>query len=276
MTLRATHTACVALFAGLTAALVGCGPDPVQPADKRSLATPASPIVNDWRVEATEKDIRAAVDQISQEKQMSAAEADASLQLPNWGVWADLNEQQARDLYVNIPLDVGLKYTYGSGENELVVFVDPHNQNDRRLLGLLRSESQKLNATVYVFPLPSAPPVGNVARILCTQSPEDAWADWVAQIAAKKEDLGSIFTPRLDEKEELKRWKSWELNHPEILGCDARRVDKIEAIAGDLGVVFTPTVVFAHGRAWPGQFPELADIQSTWAYAHGKLGLPRR
>lgn len=263
-----------AMLAGLAAVLAGCNPAPPAPIESSAPVATSKPIVNDWKVEATESDIRAAVDRISQEKQVSAAEADASLQLPNWGVWSDMTPEQARKLYEKIPLDAGLKYTYGSGKNELVVFVDPHNQNDRRLLGLLRSE--KLDATVYVFPLPSDPPVSNVARILCTQSPEKAWEDWIAQIAVKERDLGSIFTPRLDESEELKRWKDWEVAHPETLGCDRQRPSKIEEVASDLGVVFTPTVVFAHGRAWPGQFPELADIKNTWAYAHGKLGLSRR
>lgn len=258
----------------------GCRPSHPPPVDVSKQAVPspaAKPIVSDWQVQASHEEIRKAVDEIGAEKQMSAAEADSSLALPDRGVWADLSQAQARALYESIPLDLGLKYTYGNGRNELVVFTDPHNQNDRRLMGLLLANASDLNATLYVFPLPSSDPVSNVERILCTQNPESAWSDWMKQVAVPKNELGGIFTPRMPELDEQSKWTQWEVSHPEKLGCSASdRAMRIDALANELGVSFTPTLIFAHGRAWPGQFPELSDLRDTWGYVHDRLHfLPR-
>lgn len=192
----------------------------------------------------------------------------------DWGIWGDNTEQSARDLYLSVPLELGLKYEFGTPKRELVVFSDPNGQQDRRLMAML-SAQKNLDAVVYVFPLPSALMIGNVERILCTSDPEKAWKDWMARVAPGDENLHVLYPPRIPEDRALVSWGEWEAAHPEILGCNApSRASRLDTVASELGVSHTPTVLFANGRAWPDSFILMEDIERTWEYVHVRQDIP--
>lgn len=192
----------------------------------------------------------------------------------DWGLWADMDDKKARSIYQSIPRDLALKYSFGEPKNELIVFTDPYNQSDRRLYRILDNATEKMDAVIYVFPLQGRLEVGNVARILCTENPEKSWWDWIMLIAPSRLDAIAVETPRLDTEEEIRLWSVWKQQHPEILSCESKaRSDLIDKAASDLGVSHTPTLVFANGRAWPSPVVEWSDVQQTWKYVHGRLGI---
>lgn len=192
----------------------------------------------------------------------------------DWGLWGELTDKQARVLYQSIPKELALKYSFGKPDKELVIFTDPYSQNDRRLYRLLDSATEKMNAVIYVFPLPGRQEVGDVSRILCTANPEESWWDWMMRIAPSHLDAIAIEPPRLDPREEARLWEVWKRQHPPMLSCERKsRIQEIDKVATDLGVSHTPTVVFANGRAWPLPVVGWHEIEHSWVYVHGRLGI---
>ena len=192
----------------------------------------------------------------------------------DWGLWGELTDKQARELYQSIPREFALKYSFGKPDKELVIFTDPYSQNDRRFYRLLDNSTEKLNAVIYVFPLPGRLEVGDVSRILCTANPEKSWWDWMMLVAPSRAAALSMETPRLDPAEELRLWSVWKQQHPPMLSCENKdRAAVISKAASDLGVSHTPTLVFANGRAWPSSMVEWSDVEQTWSYVHNRLGI---
>lgn len=193
----------------------------------------------------------------------------------DWGIWADLSDEAARELYKNIPKDLALKYSFGSPDKEIVIFTDPYSQDDRRLYRFLGDAEENMNATVYVYLLPGKVEVGNVQRILCSANPEKAWWEWMMQIAPSRLDAASVETPRMKVENEARVWEGWKRQFPEMLSCEHRsRGNEIAELATELGVSHTPTLIFANGRAWPSPIVNWQDVQDNWSYVHGRLKIP--
>jgi hypothetical protein len=274
---------CAAVLAGCLVAIFmsGCADRQAPPAPSVDTATVEAPGASPTQQELS----RLAVQHYFRTEPSSAVNLPAALPgtyipppqdgwVADWGLWADIDDKQARDLYQSIPKELALKYSFGEPKKELVVFTDPYSQNDRRFYRILDNATETMDAVVYVFPLQGRLEVGNVARILCTANPEKSWWDWMMLIAPSRLDAIAIETPRLDPAEEIRLWSVWKQQHPQMLSCENKdRGDLIGKLASDLGVSHTPTLVFANGRAWPSPVVEWSDIQQSWDYVHGRQGI---
>lgn len=193
----------------------------------------------------------------------------------DWGIWDDLSDEKARELYETIPKELALKYSFGSPDKELVIFTDPYSQDDRRLYRFLGDAEESMNATVYIYLLPGKVEVGNVQRILCSANPEKAWWEWMMLLAPSRINAASVETPRMNVENEARVWAGWKRQFPEMLSCEHNdRGAVIADLATELGVSHTPTVIFANGRAWPSPIVDWTDIQDNWSYVHTRLKIP--
>jgi thiol:disulfide interchange protein DsbC len=148
----------------------------------------------------------------------------------------NVTEQRMRKLTaLNVkelpPLNMAIKKVKGDGSRQLMVFSDPHCTFCKRLEQELASLN---NVSIYVFLYP--------VESKFPGSTELSKSIWCAPDRAKA-------------------WDEWMLKgqRPANKGGCANPVDQIEKIGTKLGIMNTPTMVFADGAPLPGM-TRAADI----------------
>ncbi len=138
----------------------------------------------------------------------------------------NLTEARRQQLYGSafdkLPFDLAIKRVKGNGKARLAVFTDPQCPYCRKFEHTLADMN---NITIYTFMVPLLPGSEAIARaIWCQKDRQRAWEDQLLR------------------------------NHaPASLGhCDTSGLNQIAALASQLGVRVTPTLMFANGRLHPG------------------------
>ena len=137
----------------------------------------------------------------------------------------------------SLPLDSAIKVVKGNGKRKIAVFADPDCPFCKKFETELKSVD---NITIYTFLYPidslHSGATEKAKAIWCAPDRAKAWEEWIVQGIAPK-NSGSCETP----------------------------VEKVAALASQLGVSGTPTVFFANGRRVPGAIPatQIEEILST-------------
>jgi thiol:disulfide interchange protein DsbC len=144
--------------------------------------------------------------------------------------------------FSSLPLDQAIKVVKGNGSRKLVVFSDPDCPYCKRLE---QKELVNINdVTIYTFLFPLEqlhPDAGNKAKaIWCAPDRAKAWQDWVLNGQLAKAG-----------------------------NCDTSAIDKSAELGRKLGVVSTPTLIFADGKRMLGAYPA-KDIEKAMTTAPAK------
>ncbi len=163
-------------------------------------------------------------------------------------------------LYTDLPFDKAIKYVYGNGQRQLVVFSDPDCPFCQALEVMFRGESANLNATVYLLPYPIEslhPNAENKARqLLCQADPAKAWQDWMVFASQAAGDTA---------KSE-KLWADWSARNPAPTNCArAADIEAIKKVGLNLGVNQTPTLMFSNGMPFFGLL-DRTELEQSWQY----------
>jgi thiol:disulfide interchange protein DsbC len=137
--------------------------------------------------------------------------------------------------FSSLPLDQAIKVVKGNGSRKLVVFSDPDCPYCKRLE---QKELVNINdVTIYTFLFPLEqlhPDAGNKSKaIWCAPDRAKAWQDWVLNGQLAK-----------------------------AANCDTSAIDKSAELGRKLGVVSTPTLIFADGKRMLGAYPA-KDIEKA-------------
>ena len=144
--------------------------------------------------------------------------------------------------FSSLPLDQAIKVVKGNGSRKLVVFSDPDCPYCKRLE---QKELVNINdVTIYTFLFPLEqlhPDAGNKSKaIWCAPDRAKAWQDWVLNGQLAKAG-----------------------------NCDTSAIDKSAELGRKLGVVSTPTLIFADGKRMLGAYPA-KDIEKAMTTAPAK------
>lgn len=185
----------------------------------------------------------------------------------------DAGKEMGLAVYAALKTPNALRFVYGAGTRRIVVFSDPGSLFDMAFFQMLEANADNLDATVTI--LPYAPPsrTGSSLKIqalFCAQSPERAWRSWMiaAQANTTSEFGAGGNIPEV-------AWQGW--SRQGLTGdgtcspADLARLDQIRSLGDRLSVQTTPTVVFAHGQAWPGPIVSREDLEKVWGYVYGYL-----
>lgn len=149
---------------------------------------------------------------------------------------ANLTEARERQLYTvkfdTMPLNLAMKRVTGNGKRRVAVFTDP---NCTYCMKLEKEMADLNNATIYIFPLALLPGSIEKARaIWCSPDRLKAWEDYM---------LKGMMT-----KSRAK--------------CDSSALTQIAALAKNLRIYVTPTMIFEDGFTQAGWMErELIDQQ---------------
>lgn len=143
--------------------------------------------------------------------------------------------------FAALPLQLAIKRVQGSGSRMLAIFEDPTCPACKVLHKFVL---QLPDLTVYTFPLPIASPeaLPLVRTIWCQADRAKAWED---AMAGRRPPPGGA--------------------------CDFSALDEIGALAAQLKVAGTPTIVLADGRRIVGALPPAQLVEMI-----DQLGAPKR
>ena len=138
----------------------------------------------------------------------------------------DLTDARRHELYGSafdkLPLDLAIRRVKGNGKAKLAVFTDPQCPYCRKFEHTLAGMN---NITIYTFMVPLLPGSEAIAKaIWCQTDRQRAWEDQLLRNHAP--------------------------DHPGL--CDTSGLNRIAALASQLGVRVTPTLMFANGQIHPG------------------------
>ncbi len=138
----------------------------------------------------------------------------------------NLTETRRRQLHDTVfdqlPFNLAIKRIKGNGQAKLAVFTDPQCPYCRRMEQTLTGMN---NVTIYTFMLPLLPGSEALTRaIWCQPNRTQAWEN------------------------QLLRGRAPTKNQP----CDTADLSRITALARQLGISVTPTLIFSNGDIHPG------------------------
>lgn len=165
---------------------------------------------------------------------------------------------QLSDAFESIPTEGALRYVYGDGSRQVVVFSDPDCPYCQALEFMFNANKDNLNATVLIVPYPidSLHPDADAKsrHLLCTKDPEAAWNEWMQASAAA---VG---------RGETADWKAWSAKHPATPNCErAGLVDKVKEYGHTYGFNQTPILMFANGMPFLGLL-DRNELEKAWQY----------
>lgn len=160
---------------------------------------------------------------------------------------------RAAALVGRLPVDQALVYRYGAGQRTVTVFSDPDCPFCQQFETQLKEAGDATNITLRVLPMPLTelhPDANRKAKyLMCTQDPAAAWHEWMTS---------GIGTARPD-------WTVFAAKHPSTPDCErAKAVDATVAIAAQLGISQTPTILFENGMVFNG-LPTLEELENSLA-----------
>lgn len=154
-------------------------------------------------------------------------------------------------IYSNLPFENAVKLTYGKGERQIALFVDPDCPFCQALDPVLVKNADELNATVYMFyfPLKIHPQATEKAEFLwCQADKEGAWKSWMAYTNKNPIDGSNADAVK-------SRWENWKKESgytSEVAGCDKSVVAKTAELSRGLGLNSTPVILFKNSIQLPG------------------------
>lgn len=165
---------------------------------------------------------------------------------------------QLADAFKSIPTEGALRYVFGDGSRQVVVFSDPDCPYCQALEFMFHANKDNLNATVLIVPYPidSLHPEADAKsrHLLCTKDPEAAWKDWMQTSAAA---VG---------RNQTASWKDWSAKYPATPGCArADLVDKVKEYGKTYGFNQTPILMFSNGMPFLGLL-DRTELEKAWEY----------
>ena len=162
------------------------------------------------------------------------------------------------DAYKRIPTEGALRYVFGNGQRQIVVFSDPECPYCQALEFMFETNKDNLNATVLIVPYPieSLHPQAEAKSkyLLCTQDPEKSWRDWMLTSAAAMS------------KNQAPSWEAWAARNPSKAGCArADLVAKVKAYGQEYGFNQTPILMFSNGMPFLGMI-ERGELERAWEF----------
>lgn len=162
------------------------------------------------------------------------------------------------DAYKRIPTEGALRYVFGNGQRQVVVFSDPDCPYCQALEFMFETNKDNLNATVLIVPYPieSLHPQAEAKSkyLLCTQDPEKSWRDWMLTSAAAMS------------KNQAASWDDWAARNPSKQGCArADLVGKVKAYGQEYGFNQTPILMFSNGMPFLGMI-ERGELERAWEF----------
>ena len=155
-------------------------------------------------------------------------------------------------LIEQLPFQQALTFTYGAGARTLVVFEDPDCPRCQEFEADLKAAGAALNMTVKIMPMPLSqlhPQADAKSRhLLCTANPEAAWGEWMTSASARKD------------------WAAFSRKYPADPACPrAGMVDRVMAVAEQLGFNQTPILLFDNGMTFNGR-PTLEELERSFTF----------
>ena len=144
--------------------------------------------------------------------------------------------------FSSLPLDQAIKVVKGNGSRKLVVFSDPDCPYCKRLEQKELVNINDVTIYTFLFPLEQLHPdaVNKSKAIWCATDRAKAWQDWVLNGQLAKAG-----------------------------NCDTSAIDKSAELGRKLGVVSTPTLIFADGKRMLGAYPA-KDIEKAMSTTPAK------
>lgn len=169
------------------------------------------------------------------------------------------------EIFTTLSMQEGLNFTYGTGENKIIVFEDPDCPACQKLHQNLEEIGAKFNLSIKTFPfvLTNAHPNG-VARakaLLCATDPSASWKKWMLHAAGQK-NLDALWTVFAKE------------NSLTSTDCElAKTVDAWQTMGQQLGLSATPTIMFETGMMAEGALGEKEFTEALAMVAEQKAAL---
>lgn len=144
--------------------------------------------------------------------------------------------------FSSLPLDQAIKVVKGNGSRKLVVFSDPDCPYCKRLEQKELVNINDVTIYTFLFPLEQLHPdaLNKAKAIWCASDRAKAWQDWVLNGQLVKAG-----------------------------NCDTSAIDKSAELGRKLGVVSTPTLIFADGKRMLGAYPA-KDIEKAMSSSPAK------
>ncbi|WP_127471982.1 DsbC family protein [Thiomicrorhabdus aquaedulcis] len=140
--------------------------------------------------------------------------------------------------FAELPFNDAIKVVKGNGKREFAVFTDPACPFCKKL----EQEINKLdNYTMYVFPTPFKPEGQAImTRMMCESNPANAWTNYM--LNGVEPQSGKM--------------------------CGKESITRTLALAANIGVSGTPSLLAKSGKMQPGYAP--ADKIDAWLNANSK------